>query len=284
MTRRFETAVVTGGARGLGAALVDRLRAHGARVVVSDVREEALEAFVSARTADGGPPLLGIAADVSDVEQVEALARRAVTWLGAVDLWVNNAGVAAAGRCEETSEATWRRVVEIDLMGVVWGCRAILPHFQQRREGALLNVSSAAGLVCGPEMAAYNVAKAGVVGLSQSLATELTGSDITVTCLCPTFFASGLLQTAEGDPGLLRMADKLMQRSRWTADQVAGQALNDALRGRFFSVPMADGRWVWRLRRLFPERSGRWIGRVFYRGRARSRRGHAQAVAGLTDT
>ncbi len=277
--RRFETAVITGGARGLGAAFVDRLRAHGASVVVADVRAEGLEAFVAARRDDGGPPIHGVVCDVSDPEAVRALADAAFRHLGSVDLWVNNAGVAAAGATEDTEVSTWRRVIDIDLMGVVWGARAILPHFRSRGRGAMINVASAAALVCGPEMAAYNVAKKGVLGLTESLATELYGTGVTVTCVCPTFFATGLMETAEGDPALLRFAGKLMDKASTTADDVAAQALHDAIRGRIHSVPMADGLWIWRLRRWFPERASGLIGWVYARGKKRASRRHASRRA-----
>lgn len=268
--RRFETAVVTGGASGLGAAIVDVLRSHGARVVVSDIREDALRAFVDERSGDG-PEILAHACDVTDPEAMEAMATFAVETLGHVDLWVNNAGVAAAGRCEETDVASWMRVVDVDLMGVVWGCRAILPHLRERDGGAILNVASAAALVCGPQMAAYNTAKKGVMGLSQSLVTELAGTGVTVTCLCPTFFHTNLLDTATGDPTMLKVGEKLMVRSPWTAKQVAGVALNDTLRGRAFSIPMRDGAWVWLLRRWFPQYAGEWIGGIYSRAARRFR-------------
>lgn len=264
--RRFETAVVTGGASGLGAALVDRLRAHGARVVVSDVREDALRAFVDAR-AGQGPEIHGLVCDVTDPEAMIGLAADAIERLGHVDLWVNNAGVAAAGRCEDTDVASWTRVIDVDLMGVVWGCRAILPHLRERGGGAILNVASAAALVCGPQMAAYNTAKKGVMGLSQSLVTELADTDVTVTCLCPTFFQTNLLHTATGDASMLKVGAKLMAGSSWSADDVAGVALNDTLRGRPFSVPMRDGAWIWLLRRAFPQHAGQWIGAIYRRGR-----------------
>lgn len=258
---RWRRAVVTGAARGLGAGFVDVLRAEGTAVLASDVRADSLDAFAAARA--GGPPLFTRACDVRDPAAVEALAAAAHESLGGVDLWVNNAGIAAAGTVEETSTEVWARVLDVDLRGVVWGAREAVPLLRAAGGGAIVNVASAAALVNGPGMAAYNTAKSGVEGLSRSMAADLYGSGITVTVLCPTFFQTGLLEDAAGDAKALGLAAKLMARSPLSSEDVARRALDDAARGRLYSVPMADGRWAWRLRRWLPEASTGIIARTY---------------------
>jgi NAD(P)-dependent dehydrogenase (short-subunit alcohol dehydrogenase family) len=122
--------------------------------------------------------------DVTRLADVRSLAEACT---GAVDLVVNNAGVGAGGRIGELSIEDWRWT-DVDLYGVIHGCHVFVPILREQGRGHVLNVASAAGLLCAPHMAAYNVAKAGVVALSETLAAELAGSGVGVTVLCPTFF------------------------------------------------------------------------------------------------
>lgn len=257
---RWKTAVITGGARGLGAGFVEVLRAQGTEVVVSDVREDALRDYVDALPP--GPAAHAIPCDVSSPEQVQALHDAALERLGRIDLWVNNAGIAVGGPAETTSVEAWRRIVDINLLGVAWGCRAVAPTMMAAGKGHIINVASAAGLVCGPEMAAYNTTKIAVDGLSRSLALDLAPHGVGVTVLCPTFFKTGLIDDAEADERQRRIVTKLMNKAKLSSADVARAALNDAARGRLYSVPMFDGRLGWWIRRFFPESAGailRWM-------------------------
>src|SRR5581483_3463973 len=195
--------------------------------------------------------------DVSDPAQVEALAQIAEQKLGPIDLIVNNAGVAVSGAVGEVSLEDWRWIVGVNLWGVVHGCHAFLPRMKARGAGHVLNVASAAGLIYAPLMGPYNATKAAVVALSETLAAELDGSGVGVTVLCPTFFQTNITRnsraTAATQP-FLADGEKLMAAAKPQADGVARFALDACEAGQLYALPHADGRWLWRLKRIIPER------------------------------
>jgi NAD(P)-dependent dehydrogenase (short-subunit alcohol dehydrogenase family) len=155
----------------------------------------------------------------------------------------------------EIPQGDWEWIMGINLWGVIYGCRVFIPRFKAQGRGAILNVASAAGLLCTPEMAPYNVTKAGVVALSETLCSELKGDRIGVTVLCPTFFQTNIMQAT-------RSQEREPSARRGEADG-AGQgpgarggspraASVDA--GELYSLPHADGAWSWRIKRMSPER------------------------------
>jgi NAD(P)-dependent dehydrogenase (short-subunit alcohol dehydrogenase family) len=253
MSGPVQRAVVTGGASGLGRALALELARRGADVLIADLHPERLATVVAEITALGRRAASAVI-DVREADQVALLLRRAVEELGGVDLWVNNAGVAVAGEVGDVPLEDWRWVMDVNLWGMIHGCHVVVPHLKQQRRGWVLNVASAAGLLSSPGMGPYNVGKAGVVSLSETMRGEVAKHGIGVTVLCPTFFQTNLLETARSsNPRWVKVGARFMQRSRFTADDVARIGLDDMLAGRLYSVPMADGRALWRLRRLVPE-------------------------------
>lgn len=247
--------MVTGAGSGLGRALALDLAKRGAKVVVSDV-DEARMGETAEQVRRAGAEALVEPCDVRDPEQVDTLARRAEEKLGPVDIVCNNAGVAVGGPFHEISLEDWRWCVDIDLWGVVHGCRSFLPGMRERGQGWILNVASAAGLVSTPQMAPYNVCKAGVVALTETLYGEYDKEGVHFTVLCPTFFETRILEDSRGptDEESSQIAARLMKKSKIQAPDVARIAIDDLARGRLYSVPMRDGRNAWRLRRLAPER------------------------------
>jgi NAD(P)-dependent dehydrogenase (short-subunit alcohol dehydrogenase family) len=181
--------LVTGGASGLGAALVERFIADGHRVLTTDL---------------GAEPPAGLSTPYRQLN-----VRSADDWAAAVewcqenwdglDILVNNAGIATGGRIDVESLAEWDRVVDINLMGVVRGCRAFTPLFKEQRSGHIVNTASAAGLVHPPMMSSYNTVKAGVVALSETLSHELQPYGVTVSVVCPSFFRTNLADSIQGD-------------------------------------------------------------------------------------
>ncbi len=247
-------AVVTGAGGGLGRALSLELARRRGRVLAADIDLAAAE-LTAAAVRDAGGEAVAVACDVAQLAQVERLVEEAGSAFGGADLIINNAGVAVSGPVAEIPMADWDWIVGINLMGVVHGCRAFIPHFKARGGGAILNVASAAGLLCTPQMAPYNVTKAGVVALSETLCAELQADKISVTVLCPTFFQTNIVQaTRTQDPGQRHVAEKLMARAKVQAPDVARHALNSVDIGELFSLPHSDGSWLWRLKRLAPER------------------------------
>lgn len=245
-------AVVTGAGSGLGRAFCKELARRGARIVASDVDLAAAEATVAML---GGAEAHAVRCDVADVAQVEALAAEAERLLGGVDLVVNNAGVAVGGLVGEVPIESWKWILGVNLWGVIHGCHVFAPRLRRQKSGHILNVASAAGLLSAPNMGPYNVTKAGVVALSETLRAELDRDGVGVSVLCPTFFRTNIAKSsrAHGSEQDLQMVEKLMSRAKIQADDVARLALDGVRRNDLYIVPHRDGRWLWRVKRLAPE-------------------------------
>jgi NAD(P)-dependent dehydrogenase (short-subunit alcohol dehydrogenase family) len=245
-------AVVTGAGSGLGRALCRELSRRGARVLASDVSLELAERTVS-HLRHLGAEAHAAQCDVSKLSDVEALASAADSHFGGTDLLVNNAGVGVSGLVGAVPLEDWAWLLNVNVWGVIHGCHVFVPRFRAQRSGAVLNVASAAGLLAPPEQAAYNVSKAGVIALSETLSLELSALDISVTVLCPTFFRSNFIRASRGQEApTLRLAHRLVERSRMDAEHVARIALDGVAARRLHVLAGADGRWLWRLKRLAP--------------------------------
>jgi NAD(P)-dependent dehydrogenase (short-subunit alcohol dehydrogenase family) len=244
-------AVVTGAGGGLGRAFAVELGARGAKVLVSDVDRPAAEE--TARLV--GARAHAVQCDVSKLADVEALAKDADRLLGGVDLVVNNAGVAVGGRVGEVPMADWEWIVGINMWGVVYGCHVFVPKLRAQKSGHVINVASAAGLLSPPMMGPYNVTKAAVVALSETLHAELASDGVGVTVLCPTFFRTNIGKSARGtDETLSSLVEKRMAQSKVQANDVARIALDAAQKNVLYVVPQADGQWAWRIKRMMPEK------------------------------
>lgn len=247
-------AVITGGGSGLGRTLALHLADLGASLVISDVNEAGANETASL-TRERGAGTEVIACDVVDRDAVFDLVEETEKRLGGVDLMCNNAGVAIGGSFDDISIEDWRWVVDINLWGVIYGCQAAIPKMKAQGRGYILNVASAAGLLSPPSMAPYNVTKAGVVSLSESLYAEYKGAGIQVSVLCPTFFQTNIMNTARGasSPQEEARIRKWMARSKVQAPDVAEAAI-DALRdGELYVLPMADSQEPWQLKRKDPQ-------------------------------
>jgi len=257
------TAVVTGGASGLGRAFCEELGRRGARVIVSDVNREGADETAASVESLGGQARVEVC-DVREPGQLESLAKAADEWLGATDLLVNNAGVAVSGPMGDVTLEDWKWQIDINLWGVIYGCHFWTPRMKARGHGHIINVASAAGLLALPEMAPYNVAKAGVVALSETLHGELKASGIKVTALCPTFFRTNIVESARGPTaGEARDAvHRVMDKSKIQAPDVARLSLEAVHRGKLYCVPMRDGRVSWRVKRMAPNGFYGLIGRL----------------------
>ncbi len=238
--------MVTGAGSGLGRAMCEELGARGARVLASDIDEAAARATAEACRGEA------VRCDVSQLADVEALAAEAEGRLGGIDLLVNNAGVATVGRVGEVPIADWQWLIGVNLWGVIHGCHAFVPRLRARRAGHILNVASCAGLAHLPFMGPYNASKAAVVALSETLRLELEADGVGVTVLCPTFFKTRIIDSARGEGAGREIARKAIGMGKMTASDVARVALDAVERNELHVVPMADGRWIWRVRRAFP--------------------------------
>jgi NAD(P)-dependent dehydrogenase (short-subunit alcohol dehydrogenase family) len=203
-----KTAFITGGASGIGLATAHKLGMAGMNLVIADVEEAALGA-AEAELSQAGFPVLGARCDVSKLEDLQAAASQTVARFGAVHVVFNNAGVVTTGRVENHSQEAWEWVMNVNLWGVINGCRVFLPIMKaQGAPGHIVNTASMAGLNAGPLMAPYFVSKFGVVALSESVWHEakLDNSPIGVSVLCPGFVKTRIHEADRNRPAELSSA------------------------------------------------------------------------------
>lgn len=184
------TALVTGGARGIGLAIAGYLHAHGAHVILADMNGDDAQAAASGF----GERAEGVALDVTDAVAVEALASR----IGdGVDILVNNAGISRAAPTSQTTDADWRAVISVNLDGVFFCCRSFGTRMAQRGKGAIVNIGSMSGQIVIQDtvVTAYNASKAGVHMLSKSLACEWAQSGVRVNAVAPAFIETEMTGT-----------------------------------------------------------------------------------------
>ncbi|HEY4122117.1 MAG TPA: SDR family NAD(P)-dependent oxidoreductase [Byssovorax sp.] len=246
-------AVVTGAGSGIGRAFALQFARRRGAVLCSDIDLVKAEETAHLVEAAGATRAAAVRCDVARAEQVAELAEQADARIGGTDVIVNNAGVGVAGAVGDVPLDDWRWLMDINLWGVIYGCHVFVPRLKRQAQGHVINVASAAGIVSGPRMGPYNVAKAGVISLSETLSGELASSGVGVTVLCPTFIKTNILNASRGDdPGGKKVAQHLMDTAKLDADDVARITLEHADRDALYCLPQADAKLVWRLKRLDP--------------------------------
>jgi NAD(P)-dependent dehydrogenase (short-subunit alcohol dehydrogenase family) len=241
--------LITGAGSGLGRGLALRYARAGDRVACVDLNGARAEETRLMLPGDGH---LALTADVgSDVEMQALFDAIQSQWQG-LDVLINNAGIASGGAMVETTMAEWERVLNIDLLSVVRGCRLFVPGMVAQGQGQVLSTASFAGLAGAPGMMTYGVAKAGVVALSEQLRAEMHGKGVRVGVICPAFFRTNLCESAIGNPKVAVLAQKLMDISPDTLDSVSDAVFAAAERGDFMIIPTRREPMRWRMKRWFP--------------------------------
>jgi 2-hydroxycyclohexanecarboxyl-CoA dehydrogenase len=179
-----QVAIVTGGGRGLGKSIVERLAAAGASVAIVSLSIKENEAL-SIELNKQGLKSIPIKGDVTQYEDVKNIIQTTRSEFGKVDILVNNAGWDQIERFVESSEEDWIKVMDINLMSQLRMCREVLPHMVQQEYGRIINISSDAGRVGTSGQVAYSAAKGGVIAFTKGLAREVVKHGITVNCVCP---------------------------------------------------------------------------------------------------
>jgi NAD(P)-dependent dehydrogenase (short-subunit alcohol dehydrogenase family) len=243
--------LITGGASGLGKALAQAYLKTGARVLITDINEQRgneaefeLKALGDVRFVKANTTL--------DSDWQILLDWVQNTWNG-LDVLVNNAGVAASGRIDKISMEDWDWIIDINLKGVIRGCRTFVPLFKQQKGGHIVNIASLAAVANAPTMSSYNVTKAGVVSLSETLRHELAPYGIHTTVVCPSFFQTNLADTMRTpEQGMDQTVRKLLAGGKLSAEQVAEKIVRAQQKQRFLELPHTEGKALALIKRYTP--------------------------------
>jgi NAD(P)-dependent dehydrogenase (short-subunit alcohol dehydrogenase family) len=245
--------LITGAGSGLGRALSVEFAKMGWKIAVAEINRERAKETADLVNKEGGQGI-EVICDVTshmDLENAADLVKR--EW-GGIDILVNNAGVASGGYFEKTPLDEWEKIFSINLKSVIYGCRVFIPMMKNNGGGYIVNVASNAGLATLPEMGSYNVTKAGVVSLSETLRLELSPHHIGVSVVCPSFFKTNLMDNfISTDERQRKMAEAMFEHSTYTAGMVAGVVVKSIMKNRFYIIPQFDGKMAWRFKRFFPE-------------------------------
>jgi NAD(P)-dependent dehydrogenase (short-subunit alcohol dehydrogenase family) len=264
--------MITGAGSGLGREMALRWAREGCQLALSDVNEAGLAETLKMVREVGGDGFTQ-RCDVRDYSQLTAFAQACEERLGGIDMIVNNAGVASGGFFSELSLEDWEWQISINLMGVVKGCKAFLPLLE-RSQGRIVNIASMAALMQGPAMSNYNVAKAGVVALSESLLIELKQQGIDVHVVCPSFFQTNLLDSFRGPtPAMKAQVGKLLEGSPISAAEIADYIYQEIAKGEFMILPHEMGRMAWTLKQKNPQALYAEMAGMAEKMRAKAQRG-----------
>ena len=198
-----KVAMVTGAGRGIGEAIAEALAAAGHPVAIADLDEERATAVAERLSRVGDAPAIGVAIDVADSASVADAVARVGATLGPVEVLVNNAGIDKIGPFIDSDEATWDRLLDINLKGPIICARAVLDGMIELGRGTIVNIASDAGRVGSSGEVVYSATKGGVIAFTKALAREVAANDITVNCVCPGPTDTALLdQVAEASQKL----------------------------------------------------------------------------------
>jgi NAD(P)-dependent dehydrogenase (short-subunit alcohol dehydrogenase family) len=254
-TFKDKVAIVTGGGSGIGQALCQELGQEGAIVVVATINDNHAKRVASAIAQNGGRAH-AVQVDVSDEEDVRQLITGTVAELGRLDYLFNNAGIAIGGDARDLTLDQWRRVLEVNLYGELYGTITAYPIMVRQGFGHIVNVASATGLLPQPINAPYCTSKYGIVGLSLSLRIEGVDLGVKVSVVCPGRVQTNMYQAATiaNLPPERRLAyeQQMTAPKRMDVSKAARTILEGVLRNKAIIIFPANVRLAWRLYRLSP--------------------------------
>ena len=217
-----KTALVTGAGKGIGKAIALALAKEGVNVILVARTQEEIDS-VAAKVRSLRVKALAITADVASIDSVNAAVAKALNEFGAIDILINNAGIASFGKFLELEPTDWERIIQVNLMGPYYVTRAVVPNMIERQTGDIINISSTAGLAGNALTSAYSASKFALLGLTDSLMQEMRKHNIRVTALTPSTVATDMakeLKLTDGNP------DKVMQAEDMAELVIAQLKLN----------------------------------------------------------
>ena len=255
-------AVVTGAGSGIGRSFAMELARRGGTVVYADIHLETAQETVNLIQSLTSSNAYAVQCDVGLKEHVKALAEQAEQLLGhPVTLLINNAGVGLGGKFDEVSLEDWQWCMHVNLWGVIHGCHYFVPQFKQQGFGAIINVASAAGFTAAPEMTAYNVTKASVLALSETLSAELRSANIRINVLCPTLVPTNIMKNGRLPKSYSGLADQLLMNHAFIdSEQVAKKTLNQLDANKLYTIPQPDAKLFWWMKRISPQLYAKLLG------------------------
>ncbi len=244
--------LITGAGSGLGEAMAKKYSASGAEICIADVNQEGGESVVRQVQKLGGEAFF-VKCDITQQWDVDKLVMYVAERWGSVDMLVNNAGVASAGKIDTETMEQWQWVLDINLLGHVRMTKACLPLLRNSKaaDKTIINIASQAGLTAAPGMASYCVTKAAMVSLSETMHLELSQEDIHVAVVCPAFFDTNLNKSLRSsDEKLQATVTKLIKKSGISADEIAAKVFDAVSEKKFMIITHKDGRTAYRLKRF----------------------------------
>lgn len=246
--------LITGGASGLGKSLVDAFAQGGWSVWIADLNLEDSTALATTLKAQfPNSAFEATRCDITSETDFDALKTEIKSKWQSLGIIINNAGIASSGLLEETDLSKWNRTMETNLNGVYKGCFLLSPLLPNNSKGHIVNIASFAGIAHAPGMVAYNVSKAAVIALSESLNVELAHRDIGVTVACPAFFQTNLVDSMkESNEYVRNQVQKWMAASKVNADDVAKDIISAIEKNKFMVISHDYARKIYWLKRFFP--------------------------------
>ncbi len=254
LSKKFpeKRAFITGAAMGLGRSFCKHLAKDAWTIGMSDIDIEKLEQTAEEVRQLGGTPII-FSLDVSNRIKYKEVSQIFLERVGGIDVLINNAGVGDGAAFHEYSLDNWDWMIGINQMGVLYGCHFFVPTFLQQKKGHIINIASAAGYANAPRMSPYNMTKAAVISLSESLYYELTPRGINVSVVMPTFIKTNIMQHARGSSNAIKAGKKLLEKTKLKADEAVLEMLVKAGKGKFEIVLPKESRMGYWMKRHFPK-------------------------------
>jgi short-subunit dehydrogenase len=244
-------AFITGGGGGLGRALALALANDGWTIGITDIKAEALAESKQLMEQAGGK-VFTYQFDVAKKADYETAFNDYLKQAGGIDLLINNAGVGDGGLIGEYSLDNWEWITGINQMAAVYGSHFATPHMKAQKSGHVISIASAAGFANMPNMGMYNVTKAAVISLMETLNGEVAGFGIQTSVVCPTFFRSNIMQYNRGNKEAAKVGQVIIDRAKYSPDEIADYILTQAGKGQFYVLHPYQAKLVFHVKRFLP--------------------------------
>ncbi len=244
---------ITGAGSGLGRALSLEFAKMGWRIGIADIDKKRSAETAKLVKAAGGQGLI-IPCDVTKEADFKNALKVLLKEWGGVDIVSNNAGIPVCGFMEEVPQSKWEWIIKVNLWGIINSCRTFIPVLKKQGNGYILNTASYLGYISAPYSTAYNMTKAGIISLSETLNVELIKDNIGVSVIMPSFFMTNFMdQLFSAAKEQEKLVTTLFSKATFTAEKVAKCAIKGIKKKKLFIIPQFDAKALWVFKRWFPE-------------------------------